>query len=111
MSEKSFDERVEERVHAEMTPLDTKELYEEMLNECYPDVSIAGHTYATAHALKLVDETAYRCGKVDFEDTLIDRGHVEIDGMWYDGEEVDEIKSEIEDAIEEEQAQEVEHEG
>ena len=53
-------------------------MYEEMLNDCYEEVDICGHKYAPGHALRLIDEVAFRCScsdwssedfeEVDFED-------------------------------------------
>lgn len=44
--------------------------YETMLDECYGDVEICGYTYTASHALKSIDPTAYRCGFVDWLDSL-----------------------------------------
>ncbi len=43
-----------------------EEQYEEMLNECYDEVSICGYKYDAGHALKLVDEIAFNCGCNDW---------------------------------------------
>lgn len=40
--------------------------YEDMLNDCYEDVDICGHKYSAGRALRLVDETAFRCGCSDW---------------------------------------------
>lgn len=39
-----------------------EDLYEEMLGDCYEDVDICGLKYGAGHALRLVDEAAFRCG-------------------------------------------------
>ena len=44
--------------------------YDEMLDDIYGDVKIAGFTYSTSCALKELDPTAYRCGKADYEGTM-----------------------------------------
>ncbi|MCK9600306.1 MAG: hypothetical protein M0R66_02475 [Candidatus Omnitrophica bacterium] len=44
--------------------------YDEMLDECYPVVTIAGMEYATSYALKNLDPIAYRCGMLDYADSL-----------------------------------------
>lgn len=44
--------------------------YDEMLNEVYGEVNICGYTYNAADALYRLDETAYRCGKNDYYDSL-----------------------------------------
>jgi hypothetical protein len=48
----------------------TDEEYEEILNDSYPTVSICGHEYDAGHALRMIDETAFNCGKNDYEATL-----------------------------------------
>jgi len=45
------------------------ELYDDFLNEVYPDLIIAGYNYDTAIALKELDPIAYRCGFNDWCDS------------------------------------------
>ena len=40
--------------------------YDEMLDECHPEVSVCGFTYSPSHALKELDPIAYRCGFSDY---------------------------------------------
>lgn len=44
--------------------------YAEMLDELYSTVSICGYEYSASHALKELDPIAYRCGMVDYYDSL-----------------------------------------
>lgn len=48
---------------------ETVNAYNDMLNECYPDLNIAGLTYDTAHALDQLDPIAYKCGWLDWCDS------------------------------------------
>ena len=41
--------------------------YDEMLDDVYGDVEICEMNYSSSQALKLLDPTAYRCGKADYE--------------------------------------------
>lgn len=92
-----------------LTPLDTEELYANMLDDCYGEVKIAGHSFSTSRALKELDPTAFRCGEVDYIDSL---SLVEINGDYYEQDaveterdslitdlemEVDELKGEIDE--------------
>lgn len=43
-------------------------MYDDMLDDVYGDVEIAGLTYSTSHALKEVDPIAYRVGFSDWLD-------------------------------------------
>lgn len=62
-------------------------MYEEMLDECYGTVTIAGLDYATSSALKDVDPAAYRCGFEDWLDAEVREGRLfEDDGEYYDGD-------------------------
>jgi hypothetical protein len=49
-----------------LTILYDNDLFDEMLDDCYENVMIAGLEYTTSQALKAVDPTAYRCGKADY---------------------------------------------
>ena len=45
---------------------ETHDLYNEMLNECYPMIDVCGYQYEPAYALSELDPIAYRCGKNDY---------------------------------------------
>jgi len=49
---------------------DMADQFEEMLDEVYGTVSVAGMEYDTARALKELDPIAYRCGMLDYVDSL-----------------------------------------
>jgi len=68
--------------------------YDEMLDDVYGDVQIAGITFSTSYILRALDPTAYRCGKSDFEydmDKDNDPKYVELQ------EQIEELESEIAD--------------
>lgn len=52
-----------------MTEYDALKLYDECLDECYPECKIGGFEYSTSRALKEVDPIAYRCGFNDWCDS------------------------------------------
>ena len=43
--------------------------YDEMLDEVYEDIQIAGSSYGTSYALKEIDPIAYRVGFLDWLDS------------------------------------------
>lgn len=45
----------------------TESDYDSFLDECYGDIEVCGNTYSASYALKELDPTAYRCGKVDYD--------------------------------------------
>ena len=55
--------------------------YDEMLDECYEDISICGYSYSPSTALYRVDEIAYNCGKNDYIDSLTSDIEHTIDSM------------------------------
>jgi hypothetical protein len=52
-----------------MREWEAEEAYDDMLNECYPVVSLGGYDYDHARAFKSVDPIAYRCGMLDWLDS------------------------------------------
>lgn len=47
---------------------ETVAAYNNMLDECYPDLTIAGMYYETSRALNALDPIAYKCGWIDWCD-------------------------------------------
>lgn len=47
---------------------EAERMYDEMLDEVYGDIEIAGMHYQTSRALKELDSIAYRCGFNDWLD-------------------------------------------
>jgi hypothetical protein len=66
--------------------------YNEMLDECYPKLEIAGYSYTTSHALKHLDPVAYREGFL----------------CWFDMQLSDELLFEYEDGSIHDEPQDVE---
>lgn len=54
-----------------LSDIDLKEMYDDMLDDCYQPITICGLEYSPSIALYRVDETAYRCGLNDFIDGLV----------------------------------------
>jgi hypothetical protein len=54
----------------EMEEYELEKQYIEMLDDCYGDIDICGIPYQASMALKEVDPTAFRCGMIDYEDSL-----------------------------------------
>ena len=49
---------------------DQIEQYDEMLNECYPPVEVAGLTFEPSDVIFNCDPIAYRCGLIDYIDSI-----------------------------------------
>lgn len=82
-----------------ITPLDTEELYANMLDEYYGEVEIAGYTFSTSRALKELDPTAFRCGESDYIDSL---SLVEISGDYYEQDAVEQERDFLVEELESE---------
>jgi len=80
--------------------------YDDSLDSCCDEVKIGNLRYSPSQVLKAVDQTAYRCGFVDWLDSEGERV-VDIDGTYWDRESVedalDDWESELEDEISGEQ--------
>jgi hypothetical protein len=64
-----------------------EDLYEETLTNCYEDIDICGLMYGAGHALRLVDDTAFRCGcnewcSEEFKEIKIDGREVYVRKQW-----------------------------
>ena len=62
-----------------LTHRDIEDMYNDMLDECYPDLMIAGFAYCTSRALKDCDPIAYDCGFGDYISSLLSDGWEEIE--------------------------------
>ena len=99
-----LEKRLEKRVVADLSPVDTEELYCDYLDEINPSIVIQGGTgstgnlhYQPSQVLKLVDPIAFRCGVCDYADSLVGETiSEEIGGDHYDFSEVEEIREAVE---------------
>lgn len=97
-----------------LTPLDTEEMYRSMLEECYGDIEVAGLTFSATRIIEELDPTAFRCGMVDYIDSL---SLVEINGDYYEQDAVeterdslvDDLESELSDLEDERENPEIEN--
>jgi hypothetical protein len=82
-----------ELIEKELNQVDVYNLFDEMLNDCYPEIEICGLKYSPSLALKRVDETAYCCSANDYIDSLISDGTLsdEIGGEHYFQNEIDDL--------------------
>jgi len=64
----------------ELSDRDLHSLYDEYLDETYPDLEIAGLSYSTSRALAEIDPTAYNCGFNDWLDSEISESGVIFEG-------------------------------
>lgn len=70
------------------------EYYDDMLDEIYGEINICGYNYYASNALARIDPVAYRCGYVDFCDSLYGDIAYDIERM-SDGDTLTEYNFEI----------------
>ena len=75
--------------------------YDDWLDEIGGDVTIAGLTYSTSYALKMVDPIAYRCGMGDYRDVMREGLEDELD--WGHLDLVEEIDEDEDDEVDEDE--------
>jgi hypothetical protein len=106
-----LERRLEKRVVAELSPVNTEELYCDYLDEINPTIVIQGGTgstrglsYCASNLLQRVDPIAFRCGVCDYADSLVGETiSEEIGGDHYDYAEVEKIREAIETELENEE--------
>ena len=81
------------------------EMYDEMLDECCGPVKIGTLEYSAAHTLKEVDPTAYRCGMVDYEDSLSQDGFTcdDCDAVFIDADGIPDVCDDCQEARDEQE--------
>jgi hypothetical protein len=94
-----YEMRVNEKVKENLTSIDVEERYKEALDECNGEVNVAGMKFSTSYALKELDPTAFDCGMNDYIDS---ENFYELDGSYYNNDEVEAIRSEVEGEMEDE---------
>jgi hypothetical protein len=105
--EKHIEAELEKRVKEDLKPIDLEELYRDMLDECEPVVKVAGLSFTPSRIIEELDPTAFRCGVSDYADSLIGETlSEEIDGEYYNLDEVNDIRDEIESELDEEEEEE-----
>ena len=68
----------------QLTDKELYEMYDDYLDECYPNVEIGGLAYLPSYALKRVDHVAYNVGFSDWLDSEVSNERFdEIDGEYY----------------------------
>lgn len=62
-----------------ITEQDLEDMFDDMLDECYPVVKIGESEFHPSTILKECDPIAYRIGKADYADSLVSDGY-EVEG-------------------------------
>ncbi|MBW8015725.1 MAG: hypothetical protein FVQ82_06025 [Planctomycetes bacterium] len=88
---------IEELIRQHCEPIDTEELFEQMLDDCYEEITLGCLSWSPSYVMKELDPTAYRCGVSEYIDGLVEDGeYYEFDGGYYDFVDIEEMLDNIE---------------
>jgi hypothetical protein len=80
-----------------LTPVDGEEMFEELLDECYPEVKVGCCTFSPSQVMKELDPVCFEIGVMENLDSLVEDGQLyEYDGQYYDLADIDEMLDELE---------------
>lgn len=80
-----------------LTPVDGEEMFEGLLDECYPEIKIGCCTFSPSQIMKELDPIGFSMGAEENLDGLAQDGQLyEYNGDYYDMTDLDEMLDEIE---------------
>jgi len=84
-------------IQTKLTPVDGDEMYEELLDECYPEVKIGCGIYSPSRIIKELDPVAFDSGANENLDSLAEDGQLyEYEGDYYSLTDLDAMLDELE---------------
>ena len=104
-TESIMEERLKEGIK-DLEMVDTEKAFNEMLDDCYSFKSVGGPFQYLCPSMVLFEclPTDYRCGLNDYVDAEVTDGRwEEVNGDYYDADEVEKLKDKIREQIEDEQ--------
>ena len=88
---------IEHLILTHCQPVDGEEMFEEMLDECYDEVSIGNCSFCPSRVLKECDPTAFRIGASEHLDSLTeDMSLYELNGEYYQVSDIEDMLDELE---------------
>ncbi len=79
------------------TAVDGEDLFEEVLDECYPEVTVGCCTFSPSQVMKELDPTCFRIGAQENLDSLAEDDQLyETGGQYYNTCDIDEMLDDIE---------------
>ena len=77
--------------------VDEEQIFEELLDECWPEVIIGSCTFYPSDIMKELDPTAFHVGAQENIDSLVEDGQMyEANGEYYQTHEIEQMLEEIE---------------
>ena len=88
---------IEHLIKQHCTAVDGEELFEEILDECYPEITIGCCTFSPSDVMKELDPTCFRIGAQENLDSLTEDCQLyESEGEYYTMFDIEEMIDEIE---------------
>ena len=88
---------IEHLIKQHCTAVDGEELYEEILDECYPEITIGCCTFSPSDVMKELDPTCFRIGAQENLDSLTEDCQLyESEGEYYTMFDIEEMIDELE---------------
>ena len=88
---------IDHLIQQHCTAADGEDMFEEMLDECYPEITVGCCSFSPSQVLKELDPTAFRIGASENLSSLAeDGGLYESDGDYYQMTDIEEMLDEIE---------------
>jgi len=90
---------IEHLLKTRLTPVDGEEMYEDLLDECYPEVRIGDSFFSPSRIIKELDPACFNMGVTENLDSLVEDGRLyEYAGDYYDIDELSDMLDELEAA-------------
>ncbi len=88
---------IQHLIEQHCTAVDGEDLFEEILDECYPEVTVGCCTFSPSAVMKELDPTAFRIGAQENLDSLAEDSQLyECNGDHYNTCDIDDMLDEIE---------------
>ena len=88
---------IEHLIKTKMEPVDGDEMFEELLDECYPEVKVGCCTFSPSQVMKELDPICFNIGVTENLDSLVQDGQLyEYSGDYYRMEDLDRLLDELE---------------
>ena len=88
---------IEHLLKTKLTPVDGEEMFEELLDECYPEVKVGNCTFSPSRVMKELDPVCFNIGVQENLDSLVEDGQLyEYGGDYYALDDIDTMLEELE---------------
>ena len=83
---------IDHLIETKLQPVDGEEMFEELLDECYPEISIGCCTFSPSQVMKELDPVAFNIGTQENLDGLAEDGQLyEHSGDYYRLEDIEDM--------------------